>query len=203
MATQVKGYKSTVYIIFNHEPEAASSKKSGTGPQFAAANRSSSPCSGPRAATNAKFVATFTGWGFTRKDAGNVKNYYPGDGYVDAVAADVYNWASCRGQSWTSLASLIESFRVWGKAHPTKPLMLMEWGSAEDKSGSGAAGAAWVNAAAALFKQPAYAQFTAIMQWDGRYTANSSNCGFDYASSASARRPVAAWGTLLTAAPSR
>jgi hypothetical protein len=189
MASQVKGYKSTVYIIFNHEPEASSSRKSGNGPQFAAAFRKFVTVFRAEGASNAKFVATFTGWGFTRHDAQNVSNYYPGDAYVDAVAADVYNWASCRGQQWTSLASLIESFRVWGKAHPSKPLMLMEWGSSEDKSQPGRK-AAWVNAADALFKQPAYAQFTAIMQWGGRFTANSANCGFDYASSASAK---AAW----------
>jgi len=183
MAAQIKAFRSPVYFIFNHEPEARASRTSGDGPQYAAAWRKIVTVFRNEGVTNAKYVATFTGFGFTRKDSHNVAYYYPGDAYVDAVAADVYNWGWCRGMNWRSMAALIEGIRVWGTKHPTEKLMLMEWGSAEDRSVPGRK-AQWIREATALFKQPGYQQFSAILQWGGRNM--SGRCGFDYTTSASA-----------------
>ncbi len=190
MASQIKAFRNTVYIVFNHEPEASGSTANGNGPQFAAAWRNFVTIMRAQKVTNAKYVATFTGWGFSRKDSGNVANYYPGDPYVDAVAADVYNWASCRKQPWTPMSSLVAGIKAWGTAHPTKQLMLLEWGSVEDKSVPGRK-AQWINDVDALFKTPAYSQFTALLQWGGRNIV--ANCPFDYTTSTTA---TAAWATM-------
>jgi len=190
MATQIKAYRNTVYIIFNHEPEASGSNANGTGPQFAAAWRNFVTIMRAQRVTNAKYVATFTGYGFTRKDTKNVSYYYPGDTYVDAVAADVYNWGSCRSQPWTPMSSLVAGIKAWGAVHPTKPLMLMEWGSVEDKQVPGRK-AQWIKDVDALFKQPAYGQFTALLQWGGLNI--NANCPFNYSTSATA---TAAWAAM-------
>jgi hypothetical protein len=187
-AAQIKAFKDLVYIIFNHEPEATSAN--GNGPAFAAAFRTFVTVLRASGVTNAKYVATFTGWGFSRPDAGNVSNYYPGDAYVDAVGADVYNWASCRSQPWTSMASLTAGITAWGLAHPSKALMILEWGSVEDKAQPGHK-ASWIKDTQALFKTGAYHQYTAILQWAGLNTA--SQCSFFYTTSSTAR---AAWKTM-------
>ncbi len=187
-AAQIKAFGSLVYIIFNHEPEASS--VSGNGPQFAAAFRAFVTVMRASGVTDAKYVAAFTGWGFSRPDSGNVSYYYPGDAYVDAVGADVYNWASCRSQPWTTMASLTAGITAWGVAHPTKPLMILEWGSVEDKSQPGHK-ASWIKDTEALFKTPAYHQYTAILQWAGINTL--SQCSFFYTTSSTAQ---AAWKVM-------
>ena len=60
--------------------------------------------------------------------------YYPGDAYVDWLALDAYNWVGCapgKPAAWRPLAQVAGPFRSFGLAHG-KPLMLAEWGSAED-----------------------------------------------------------------------
>jgi beta-mannanase len=191
MAAQIKAYKSTVYIILNHEPEASGSNPNGTGPQFAAAWRTFVTIMRASGVTNAKYVATFTGYGFSRKDAYNVNNYYPGDAYVDAVAADVYNWGACRSQPWTPLWQLVTGIYAFGQAHPAKPLMLMEFGSVEDASQPGRK-AQWLADAEAMFKEPTYAQFTAVLHWAG--TNTTPECSFNYTTSSSATAAFKTFG---------
>jgi beta-mannanase len=189
-AAQIKAFASPVWIIFNHEPEASGSTASGNGPQFAAAFRKFVTVMRASGVTNAKYAAVFTGYGFSRKDSGNVANYYPGDGYVDAVGADVYNWASCRSQPWTSMATLTDGITAWGVAHPSKPLIIAEWGSVEDKASAGHK-AAWIKDTEALFKTAAYHQYVAILQWAGINT--KPECSFFYNTSSTAQ---AAWKVM-------
>lgn len=190
-AGQIKAFKSTVYIIFNHEPEASASTANGTGPQYAAAFRKFVTVMRASGVTNAKYVATFTGYGFSRKDSGNVANYYPGDAYVDAVAADVYNWAACRSQPWTQLWQLLTGIYAFGQAHPSERLMVMEWGSVEDKAVAGHK-ASWIHSAQAMFKLPQYAQFTAVLAWSGINTTPS--CSFNFTTSTSSTAAFKVWG---------
>ena len=187
-AAQIKAFGSLVYIIFNHEPEA--SPANGNGAQYAAAFRKFVTVMRASGVTDAKYVAAFTGWGFSRPDSGNVNNYYPGDAYIDAVGADVYNWASCRKQPWTSMASLTAGITAWGVAHPTKALMILEWGSVEDPAQPGHK-ASWIKDTQALFKTPAYHQYTAILQWSGLNTGSA--CSFFYTTSSTAQ---AAWKAM-------
>jgi hypothetical protein len=189
IAAQIKAFGAPVYITFNHEPEASASLAMGNGPQFAAAWRNFVTVMRASGVTNAKYIATFTGWGFSRTDAQAVKNYYPGDAYVDGIGADVYNWASCRAQPWTSMASLVAGLKAFGAAHPTKGLYVMEYGSVEGAAGQKAQ---WLHDAQALFKTSGYSQFKAVIQWTGQNI--SSRCSFSYNTSSSAQAAWVTWG---------
>ena len=71
--------------------------------------------------------------------------------------------------------------------------MLMEWGSAEDPRVPGHK-AQWIARAAALFQQPAYSQFTALLYWTHHGTPEG--CHFTFRSSASATAAWRAMGSL-------
>ena len=68
-------------------------------------------------------------------------NYYPGDGYVDWMAFDGYNWGTVQtGSTWRSFtASRARSTRARGRG---KPIMIPEIASAEQ----GGDKAAWIAA---------------------------------------------------------
>ena len=131
-----------------------------------------------------------TAYGFARRDSRRAANYYPGDAYVDHIAADGYNWYRCRDADarWRDLADVIEAHRQFGRKHPDKGLMLWEFGSAEDRRRPGRK-ADWFRDATALFQQRAYRQYEALLTWEGRaHSGDGPDCGFDYTSSRSATR---------------
>lgn len=193
-ARQIKEYGKPVYIVFNHEPEAWFSRSSGGPEDFKAAWRKVINTYRQAGVKNAEYVWTMTGYGFVRKDKFNARNYYPGDAYVDHIAADVYNWYKCRGPKgkWTSLAQLIEGHRQFGLQHPSKGLMILEYGSVEDKANPGRK-AQWIRDSQALFKQAKYSQYEALLQWGGRTDNGDNSCHFDYLTSKSA---TSAWKAM-------
>ncbi len=74
-----------------------------------------------------------------------IENYYPGDDYVDWIGVSGFNHAS-----WASFETMFHGFlRTMAQSHPTKPVMLAEFSSAEipgfDKS-------AWIADAYAKMK---------------------------------------------------
>ncbi|MGI8613861.1 MAG: hypothetical protein ACR2KL_07980, partial [Nocardioidaceae bacterium] len=77
--------------------------------------------------------------------------------------------------------------------HPTKPLMLWEFGSTEDPAVPGRK-ADWLRNAEALFKSPGYEQYKVVLTWEGRNYTGTRNCNFDYNSSSSARSAWVAMG---------
>jgi hypothetical protein len=108
-----------------------------------------------------------TYWSFATdpSDARHVDKWYPGDDVVDYIASDAYNWDNCKGNDtdpWQPLEDVIDAQRVWGQAHPDKGLVLAEWASTELADDGGAAKAAWIDEAAALFKKPGWEQFVAL-----------------------------------------
>ena len=188
-ARQLKAYGGPVYFIFNHEVDATSSPSSGGPTAFVAAWRKLHQVYLAQGATNVSWVWTLTAWSFTTGAAGA---YYPGDAYVDGIAADGYNWYKCRssGGSWQSFATVFDGERRFGAAHPTKKLMIMEFGSTEDPLQPGRK-AAWMDAARATLRSPGWAQFSVVLTWNGRNDPNRrTRCLFDLASSRSA---TAAW----------
>jgi|GEM_PF-2618462 len=186
IAAQLNVFGARVFLTFSHEPEA--SPAYGTPAQFAAAFRNFVTVMRSQA-VSAVYVAIFTGYGFTRTDSSNVSYYYPGDGYVDDVGVDVYNWAGCRSSAWKPLSQLIEGARVWALGHPRVHLLLTEWGSDEDPAIPGRK-AQWISDAAALLTQPAYQQFAGTISWGA---GAISACSFNYATSASS---TAAWQAM-------
>ena len=190
IAAQIKSFGSPVYVTFNHEPEASSALKLGSGAQFAAAWRAFVTVMRASGVTNAKYLPIFTGYAFKATDDRSVDSYYPGDAYVDAVGADLYNWAGCRSQPWTEMSSLVAAFRAWGAKHPTKALVIGEYGSVEDPAVAGRK-AQWIRNVEALFKSPGYGQFKAVLYWGGINIA--ARCAFTFTTSASAQ---AAWKAI-------
>ena len=66
--------------------------------------------------------------GFPKAD-----DIYPGDDYIDWIAADVYNFAFRMGNDfdWSPLSEEAREFYEWGSQRP-KPLAFGEWGTREE-----------------------------------------------------------------------
>jgi beta-mannanase len=59
--------------------------------------------------------------------------FYPGDEYVDWIAADGYNWGVSKrnqGDRWRQVLEIFDEFMVFARAHP-KPIMIGEYGAQE------------------------------------------------------------------------
>ena len=76
---------------------------------------------------------------------------YPGDEYIDWIAADAYNFAFRSGNdfNWRPLSEVASEFYAWGSQRP-KPLAFGEWGSREEffnPNNDGSRKAAWFDEA--------------------------------------------------------
>jgi beta-mannanase len=83
-------------------------------------------------ASNVRFVWCAIAANFK---TGRAQAYYPGDRYVNWIAADGYNWYPARGK-WAGYRTIFSSFYRWGSGHG-KPLMIAETGSMEDPHTAG------------------------------------------------------------------
>lgn len=166
-ARAVKAFGYPVLIAFQHEPEAltgTTAGKEGTPADYRAAWRhvvSRFRLDGVR---NVSWVWVLTARSFRTPAVAN--SYYPGDTYVNWVAADGYNFFGCKAkvsQRWQLPAAIFGAFYAWTAQHP-KPAMLAEWGSVEDPQVPGRKGE-WFAAAEATFQQwpriKAYVYFNA------------------------------------------
>lgn len=181
-ANAVKSYGAHMYFTYNHEPEAGASSKLGTNTDFIDAWRKVVTVFRDQGVTNADFVWIMTDYSFWVTDQRRASIWYPGDDYVDDIAADAYNWYSCRpgiDNPWKSLQQVIDPLRKFGLAHPDKGLMLTEFSSTEDTTGRKAT---WLQQAQALFQQPGWQQFTALL-WFDHIDSNYPNCRWYYNSS--------------------
>ena len=180
-AAQVRAFGGTVYLTYQHEPEADPTL--GTGAEFAAAWRRLVRVYREAGVTNARFVWTVTGHGFIRTDARSARHYWPGQDYVDRIGVDVYNFYRCsnpRGR-WQSPAAKLAPVLAFAGRHPTKPVVLMEWSSAEDPGRAGRKGG-WIADLSRLLRRPEYRQVVAVLQWSGR-NHGPNPCPLDYLSS--------------------
>jgi hypothetical protein len=185
-ASRLKAIPRRVYFIFHHEPEASVNLSNGTASDFIAAWRKVITVLREQGVTNAEYVWTMTDYSFWVQDRRRASLWYPGDAYVDHLGADAYNWYRCRqgvNTPWWSLQQIIEPFRQFGQAHPTKGLMLPEWASTEDPAQPGRKGQ-WYADARALFKQPGWEQFNAVLHY--HYPSNIGSCNWFVNSSQSA-----------------
>ncbi len=194
-AVQIKAFRATVYLAYNHEPDAKWSTGSGTSPaQFAAAWRKVISVYRAAGVTNAKYVWVMTSYSFRRTDGHRAELYYPGDAYVDDIGSDGYNWYKCRdgGGGWADAATIFGGQRDFGTKHRSKGLMIWEFSSAEDPQSPGRK-ASWFHDVERLFQTPSWSQYRVLLTWEGRSHAGKLNCQFDYRSSSSA---TAAWKAL-------
>ena len=135
-AQRLAPYESQVGITFHHEPEATATSRHGTDVEFIAAWRRFMEVT-TDAGLDATRVWIMTDYSFSRppSDRRQAIKWYPGDEWVDAIAADAYNWYRCRtgiDDDVDTLAEIIEPMRQFGLGHPNERLMLTEIGSVED-----------------------------------------------------------------------
>ena len=90
-----------VWFTFNHEPEFAENTANGVASDYLAAWRRVVNEFRARGVGNVEFVWIMTDWSFhvPATDRRYAPKWYPGDDYVDHIAADAYNWSTCRGTS--------------------------------------------------------------------------------------------------------
>jgi PKD repeat protein len=169
-ARRIKATGVDTWVTLHHEPETAENQVYGTAPEFIAAWRRWVEVFREEGVSNAHFMWIMTDWAFevpaSARNSG--PKWFPGEAWVDAAASDSYNWHTCRNgadNAWRSLATIIEPFRRFGLAHPTVPLWLAEFGSAEDPNLPGRK-ASWVDDAHALFSRAAYSQFNGIVYFN-------------------------------------
>jgi len=98
------------------------------------------------------------------------ERFYPGDDYVDWIAADGYNAFGCDGQrEWRQLSEVFGAFYAWGRARG-KPLMIAEGGSTEDPADPGRKATWFDNAARQLATEMPNVQ--ALVYFDARKTCD-------------------------------
>ena len=113
-------------------------------------------------ASNVAFVWCPTAYGFV---VGRAQDYYPGDGAVDWVCADGYNWGSVHPTSrWSSFPEVFAAFLSWSQGHSSVPAVLGEWASIEDPAQPGRK-AAWINNARLKIEQR-YPQLQGLVYFD-------------------------------------
>lgn len=128
---------------------------------------------------NVDFVWTLQGTTFdpSRRQPGfeTAIDMYPGNDIIDWVAADIYNTAFS-ANSWKSMAQLTTAFVSWAEKHaPNKPLMLPEFGVAEDPDGIDKNRRAnWLRNAAAWLKQQPRIKAVAYFNRDERFSTDAT-----------------------------
>lgn len=185
-----------VYFTYNHEPEASSNNTYGTAADYIAAWRHIHDIFVAQGATNVRFMWIMTDWAFKvpSTDRRYAWKWYPGDAYVDGIAADAYNWWTCRGRDepWQSLATAISGFLTFGAQHPTIPMWLTEFGSVENPNDP-TAKANWITQAQAVLQQPAYAQIVGVAYFN-QVQPSLPNCDWPVESSTAATAAFTAMG---------
>ena len=102
---------------------------------------------------------------------------YPGDDYIDWIAADTYNYSffSNDAYQWRALSEVAGDFYAWASQRP-KPLAFGEWGSREEyfnPTNDGTRKAQWFNDAQTWLKNDAI-KIKAIMYFN-RYPEDEFN----------------------------
>lgn len=166
LGDQFKAFGKPMYVILHHEPEAEVNRRYGTSADFVGAWRNFVSVIRGQGASNVKFLLTLVDYSYVvpSTDRRAAAKWYPGDDVVDAIGADAYNWYRCRGrdEGWKSLQQILEPFRQFGAAHPSKELWLPEFASAEDPADPSRKGA-WFAEAANLFTQAGWGQFRGVL----------------------------------------
>jgi Glycosyl hydrolase family 26 len=134
-AQTIKSRPGTMLLAYHHEPESHASAGLGTNADFIAAYRHVVSIFRAQGVTNVKFVWQMTAYSFKAKssDRRAAANWYPGDGYVDVVGADGYNWRNCDGHngSWSPMSGFTDPVLAFAQAHG-KTASLPEFGAPQD-----------------------------------------------------------------------
>jgi hypothetical protein len=141
-ARTIKARGGSVILAYSHEPEAGPSRNLGSPAEYVAAWRRVTTIFDEQGATNVVWAWQMTAYAFKAKPGSHqhAMQWYPGDDVIDIVAADGYNWGTCRGRSGSaaSMADFTDPVIAFAKAHG-KRVILAEFGA---DAGSGRA--AWL-----------------------------------------------------------
>ena len=120
-AKQLKALGTPVMLAFQHEPENDTNGTTDTAASYVGAWRRVVTVFRSQGVSNVSFVWIMMASTFSSTGAADA--FYPGDSYIDWVAADGYNWAYNQ--------EIFASFYAWGSLH-SKPLMVAEAGTMDD-----------------------------------------------------------------------
>ncbi|MDX6533511.1 MAG: hypothetical protein QOF68_1255, partial [Gaiellales bacterium] len=151
-AQELRDFGVPVMLNFDHEAD-SNIGPFGSPADYVAAYRHVHQVFQSQGATNVIWVWNMQGVLFTDHSAADAM--YPGDGYVDWVSADAYNWYPGKsGSKWRSFADSFAPFHQWASQnHPDKPQMAGETGVQEDSATpDGGRKAAWIGDMAATLK---------------------------------------------------
>ncbi len=134
-AVRLKSLGTPVMVSFSHEPE-ANVKDEGSASQYVAAFRRVHDVAVAAGATNVVWVWDIEGIS-TKHWYDLYRRFWPGAHYVDWIAWDPYNFASCRNRPWRSFEALVAPFYRWVQRQPFahRPLMLAEYGTIGNTAG--------------------------------------------------------------------
>jgi hypothetical protein len=110
-------------------------------------------------------------------DDGSAQAFYPGDGYVDWICGDGYNWAPGRpNDRWESFSDIFRGFYGWASKQG-KPLMVGEFGVQERQAGEKAD---WIRNVGVALKSEfplirAVVYFNANQKYDWRIDSSPSS----------------------------
>ena len=194
-ARQLSAYGAPVFFSFNHEPDVHKSDDMGGAADYVRAWRRVVTVFRQAGVRNLEyvFIATAPHWAAT--DARSAASFYPGDDWVDDLAADGYNFFDCSRialMPWTGPRALFEPFRRFGARHPDKGLMIVEFGSVEDAAAPGRK-AAWYAELETMLTEPGWRQVRAVAQWYD-VVQERSRCDWRADSSPATLAAFRAWG---------
>ena len=195
-ANAIRPYESQIWLTFHHEPEARANIPYGDADEFIAAWRNFMTVIDSEGLELAGRVWIMTDYAFhlTEIDRRHANFWYPGDEWVEAIAADAYNWHHCRtgiDTRWMTPRSIIEPIRDFGLKHPTEQMMITELGSAEDPTDSTRKGE-WIADVQNLFKDPTYSQFTLVAYFNLHHDKGIFDCDWRISTSTAATDAFAA-----------
>jgi plastocyanin len=131
-AEALKSFGAPIIFSFHHEPTTKPEfgGDCGTGEDYKAAWRYIHDRFQTDGVTNATYAWTMTAQSFQN---GKGDEYYPGNGIIDLIAADGYNWYSCEFHNgpWREMDEIFQSFYDYGVSKG-KPMFIAEYGSGED-----------------------------------------------------------------------
>jgi hypothetical protein len=190
-ARALKAFGKKVFLAFDHEPEARI-KTNGTPTEFVAAWRHVVDVFRREGVTNVTWTWILEDISFW---TGASSKYFPGDTYIDWIGVDGYNWYDCRSREiapWRSWSAIFGSARAFGAAHPTKPIMVAEFGSVEDAVTPGRKGA-WISDARQTLKRREWSQVQAVIYYnrDARMLDSGARCDWTITTSPSSEQAFA------------
>ena len=144
-AADLKAFGATVFFVFNHEPE---NDPYGSSAEYISAFQHVRTRFLADGVTNVSFIWALMAYSF-RIDTADT--WYPGDAYVDAIAADGYNWYACPGRNdpWNTFDWIFSAAHDYAVDH-AKPMVVAEFGSNEDPEDPDAKGQWFTDAAATI-----------------------------------------------------